>query len=111
MKTRILVGLAAIAVAAVAAWNVYLSTQSNNEMTDLMLANVEALAQGEVNTRKYYNVVSCTCSNGKSGKTFGCTTTSSSETCTSSFSNCYKVSGALGWPPINVETCGTYTGS
>jgi hypothetical protein len=48
MKKKIFIGFAALAVAAVAAWNVYLaSAQSNNEMSDLMLANVEALAEGE----------------------------------------------------------------
>jgi hypothetical protein len=48
MKKKIFISFAALAVAAVAAWNVYLaSAQSNNEMSDLMLANVEALARGE----------------------------------------------------------------
>jgi hypothetical protein len=47
LKKTIFIGLAAIAVTAIAGWNVYMATQSNNEMTDLMLANVEALAQNE----------------------------------------------------------------
>jgi hypothetical protein len=50
MKKKIFISFAALAVAAVAAWNVYLaSAQSNNEMSELMLANVEALATGEEN--------------------------------------------------------------
>ena len=50
MKKRIFKGLAITAFAMVAGYNVY---QSNNEvkgMSELMLANVEALAQGEQGT-------------------------------------------------------------
>jgi hypothetical protein len=48
MKKKILIGFAALAVAAVAAWNVntVLGSQSD-EMSELMLANVEALANNE----------------------------------------------------------------
>jgi phosphatidylserine synthase len=59
MKKKFFCGVAAIAVATVAAWNVYLSTQVNNKMTDVMLANMEALAQGE-------NINEANCSEGES---------------------------------------------
>jgi hypothetical protein len=111
MKKIFLYGITVLAIGLLAAVNVTLGN-GKKTLNDLQLSNVEALAEdGEVKTQKYYNVVSCTCSNGKSGYTFGCTTTPSSETCTSPFSNCYKVSGTLSWPPINVQTCGAYAGS
>jgi hypothetical protein len=45
MKKRILGGIAVLAIAAVAAINVNMSSQSENLLSDLALANVEALAQ------------------------------------------------------------------
>jgi hypothetical protein len=47
MKKKIFISFAALAVAAVAAWNVYLASAQSNELSELMLANVEALATGE----------------------------------------------------------------
>jgi hypothetical protein len=47
MKKKIFISFAALAVAAVAAWNVYLANAQSNELSDLMLANVEALAEKE----------------------------------------------------------------
>ena len=44
MRNKILGCLAVLAVAAVAAWNVNVSSQTKG-MSDVMLANVEALAQ------------------------------------------------------------------
>jgi hypothetical protein len=44
MKKKILGGIALLAIAAVAAWNVDLNSQSN-ELSAVSLANVEALAQ------------------------------------------------------------------
>jgi hypothetical protein len=86
LKNTIFIGLAAIAVTAVAGWNVYLATQSNNEMTDLMLANVEALAYRESGSIKdcpggscsysdaFLNCTAC-CPQGKNPKcsSWGCT--------------------------------------
>ncbi|GHT71950.1 hypothetical protein AGMMS50239_41270 [Bacteroidia bacterium] len=43
MKKKIFGGIAVLAIAAVAAWNVNLSSQSS-DMSDVSLANVEALA-------------------------------------------------------------------
>jgi hypothetical protein len=49
MKKKIFIGFAALAVAAVAAWNVYLASTQGNELSELMLENLEALAQdGEI---------------------------------------------------------------
>jgi hypothetical protein len=45
MKKYIISGIAVLAIAAVAAWNVGLSSQKNDGLSDVMLANVEALAQ------------------------------------------------------------------
>jgi hypothetical protein len=73
MKKVILGGVAAIVVAAVAAVNVSLNSQNENLLSDLALANVEALASGEgpsagvtcngvgnvtcpLNGQKYYDV-------------------------------------------------------
>jgi hypothetical protein len=47
MKKKILGGIVVVAIAAVAAWNVSLNSQSN-DLSDISLANVEALADYEV---------------------------------------------------------------
>jgi len=44
MKKKVLGGIAVLAVAAVAAWNVNLGSKTNG-MSDVKLANVEALAE------------------------------------------------------------------
>jgi hypothetical protein len=44
MKKYIISGIAVLAIAAVAAWNVNFNSQKN-ELSDVQLANVEALAQ------------------------------------------------------------------
>jgi hypothetical protein len=46
MNKKILYGIAVLAIAAVAAWNVNLNSQSS-DLSDISLANVEALADGE----------------------------------------------------------------
>jgi hypothetical protein len=46
MRKYILGGIALLAIAAVAAWNVNLNSQSN-DLSDISLANVEALADDE----------------------------------------------------------------
>ena len=46
MKRKILFGIVTMAIAAVAAWNINISSQTNG-MSDLSLANVEALADPE----------------------------------------------------------------
>jgi hypothetical protein len=46
MIKKVLGGIALLAIAAVAAWNVNLSSQSN-DLSELSLANVEALAGNE----------------------------------------------------------------
>ena len=47
MKKKILIGFAALVIAAVAALNVNFST-NGYKLSDISLANVEALANGEV---------------------------------------------------------------
>ena len=47
MKRKILLGSIVMAIAAMAAWNVNIGSQMD-DMSDLSLANVEALAQGEI---------------------------------------------------------------
>jgi len=46
MKKKIFGGIAVLAIAAMAAFNVNMNTQNDN-LSDLSLANVEALAQSE----------------------------------------------------------------
>jgi hypothetical protein len=46
MKKYIISGIAVLAIAAVAAWNVSMNSQ-NSALSDIQLANVEALADGE----------------------------------------------------------------
>jgi hypothetical protein len=45
MKKKIVYGISVLAIAAVAAWNVNLNSQKNDGLSDVMLANAEALAQ------------------------------------------------------------------
>jgi len=45
MRKKILGGLAVLAIAAIAAWNVNVGLKSNDLLSDIALANVEALAQ------------------------------------------------------------------
>jgi len=49
MKKKILGGLAVLAIAALAAWNLNFSSKAEGIMSDVMLANVEALAENESN--------------------------------------------------------------
>jgi len=46
MNKRILTWIAVVAIVAIAGWNVS-QNRSDNEMSDVALANVEALADGE----------------------------------------------------------------
>jgi len=46
MKRKMFLGIAALAVAVVSGYNVYLSKPSTKGLSDLALANVEALADG-----------------------------------------------------------------
>ena len=48
MRRKLFLGIAALAVAAVAGYNVYQSRTSTMGLSDLALANVEALAKGEM---------------------------------------------------------------
>jgi hypothetical protein len=65
MKKKILGGIALLAIAVVAAWNVNLSSQSN-DLSDISLANVEALA-----SESGGNAVDCYSeSKSKSGSTY-----------------------------------------
>ena len=54
MKKIILGGIAAIVIAALAVVNVNLNSQSENLLSDLVLANVEALAQESGDYNKSY---------------------------------------------------------
>ena len=47
MKTKILSGVVAVAIAAIAAVNVNFNGEAENALSGLSLANVEALASGE----------------------------------------------------------------
>ena len=51
-KKKLLSVIGAIALAAVASWNVYQSRQEAT-LSDLMLENIESLARGEI--ENYYN--------------------------------------------------------
>jgi len=55
MKKKILGGIAVLAIAAVAAWNVNYGSKMKG-MSDLSLANVEALAQEESDTPNTSNI-------------------------------------------------------
>lgn len=48
MKRKIFLGIAALAVAVVSGYNVYQARTSTKGLSDLALANVEALADGEI---------------------------------------------------------------
>jgi hypothetical protein len=61
MKKKIFGGIALLAIAAVAAWNVDLNSQSN-ELSAVSLANVEALA-GESADCKFSLLYICTSGN------------------------------------------------
>jgi len=50
MKKKFFGGIAILAIATMAAFNVNMNTQNEN-LSDLNLANVEALAQGEYNQK------------------------------------------------------------
>jgi hypothetical protein len=58
MKKKIVYGISVLAIAAVAAWNVGLNLNSPNShnLSDIQLANVEALAdsEGTANGNPYY---------------------------------------------------------
>jgi hypothetical protein len=59
MKNKILYGIAVMVIAVIAAFNVTLSLQKNNDFSGLSLANVEALADGESecqNESGYWNM-------------------------------------------------------
>jgi hypothetical protein len=47
MRNKIFGGIAVLAIAAVAAWNVSVKSQPSYKLSDTMLANLEALAAGE----------------------------------------------------------------
>jgi hypothetical protein len=49
MKKKIFGGIIAVVIVALAAVNVNMNSQSENLLSDLALANVEALAEGEDN--------------------------------------------------------------
>ena len=48
MKRKMFLGIAAVAVAVVSGYNVYQARTSTKGLSDLALANVEALADGEI---------------------------------------------------------------
>ena len=57
MKKKIFGGIAVLAIAVVAAWNVNVNSRTNG-MSDVMLANVEALAQESTGSCKW-KVIQC----------------------------------------------------
>ncbi|MCL2651072.1 MAG: NVEALA domain-containing protein [Candidatus Azobacteroides sp.] len=58
MKKKILIGFATLAIAAVAALNMNFSAKSNG-LSDVSLANVEALADGNENKITHYCAWPC----------------------------------------------------
>lgn len=60
MKVKILGGIVVLAIVAAAAWNVNISSKTNG-MSNVMLANMEALAE-ESSSTPYYD-----CPGGKNG--------------------------------------------
>lgn len=85
MKKKIILGIAVLAIAAVAAFNVNLNTNQKSDMSLLALANIEALADFEFNGQNWdtnthwYNIVghnwkpvliACQATNGSSTFTF-----------------------------------------
>jgi hypothetical protein len=75
MYKKIFGGIAVLAIAAVAVFNVNLTSQKS-DLSSVSLANVEALAQGEGSTTSYYKKF---CSNYNNY--YKCTTTKQQETC------------------------------
>ena len=53
MKKKIFGGIAILAIAAIAAFNVNLNMNQKNKLSLLALVNVEALAEGEASSKKY----------------------------------------------------------
>jgi len=102
---RIFICGVAVALIGVATFNVVLSIKSEKKLSDLHLAEVEAIAVPETSANRYYNIAECTCSNGKKGYTVACTTTESTEPCTTSFVHCYRITATIGWPPVQGEVC------
>ena len=60
MKKKILSGVVAIAIAAIAAVNVNFNSEAENALSALNMANVEALASGESPEKTKGTVVPCT---------------------------------------------------
>lgn len=60
MKKKILGGIVAVAIAAVAAVNVNFNNEAEDALSALSLANVEALADGESPEKTTGTVVPCT---------------------------------------------------
>ena len=68
MKKKIFGGIAALAIAAVVALNVQMGMSERNQLSDLSMANVEALAQNENTDKSGYKYSgTLTISNGKGG--------------------------------------------
>lgn len=65
------------AFAAIAGYNIY-SIQKTNDLSDLALANVEALAEGESGSTRYQTMGSCSM---WGGITYKCTTNYTAERC------------------------------
>lgn len=66
MKKQVLSGFAVLVLAAVAVFNVNMS--SKNDISLLSLANIEALANNENNSEKYYTRISADCTITVTGK-------------------------------------------
>jgi hypothetical protein len=64
-KKKFFYGIAVLGVAAVAAWNVSLNSQQSNKLSDTMLANVEAFADGETTVQYFI------CNVGAASDTYG----------------------------------------
>lgn len=94
MKTKLtIICLALVAGVAIAVWK----SKNPSFESELILANVEALATGE-NTTNWSElklaVVECTCEDGKDGFTLQCRKDGSYENCSQTqqgLTGCYKV--------------------
>ena len=98
-----LFSIMAVATALFAGYSAY-SGQNSNELTDVALANVEALAGATDDSSQDYGklkIVNCKCDNGKSGYTLRCRPNGTLEKCSATqqgLIGCYKTKKSFSNP-------------